>query len=155
MGITLIIVQETFFSSYLIKNVCGNVCFPEIKRKHRENKWLYPSCCSPTGYMPDSGMGGLHCFQLIVACSIHAALFQVHSTRWLPTSMETFCSAHYSIYRPLILVFKPVTPLVCALSLQTRRFEQTTLTTILSNSSLSSVWARKLTVPLETIPTVD
>lgn len=129
---------------------------PKKTKNKTENKWLHPSCCSPTAYMPDSGMGALHLFQLIVACRIHAGA----SARWLPTSMETFCSVPYSIYRPFILLSKPVTPLLChtPLPLLQTRFEQTTLTTTLSSSTLLSVGVHKVTVPsmsLGPIPTVD
>lgn len=118
-----------FLSATSLKMHVEKSAFQKSKSgREKTNSSIY--CCSPTGYMPDSGIGCLHWFQLIVVCRIHAAFFQVHSARWLPTSKETACSVHCSIYRPIILIFNPVTPLVCALfAAKHVVFEQMTRTT--------------------------
>lgn len=127
------------FSAASLKMFVENVCFPEVKRMYR--KQMVPSQLLKTG------MGDLHWFQLIVACGIHAPLFQAHTARWLPTSIKTFCFVHYSIYRPCLVLCKYV---VLNKDSNNNLFSFCLVECVSTECKLTSP-----SMPLKTIPTVD
>lgn len=112
--------------------------------------------------------------QLLQSSRLHARVWHggsalVLTDCCLQGSCSTVQNGYPPLWKPFVLYIIPFAGHLFSYSnqshqwyvpclLQTHRFEQTTLTTIISSSTLLSVWACRLTVPsmsLGPIPTVD